>query len=708
MRSGFLLLLAAALRVSAGPTSVADEAAPWGECGSGKGKCPSGFKCDAVNKVYKQCVPQYYPSAQSKRDASIDANSVPGEIPSSDIEKRQTPAFLPVRGAQSTNGACYHRYKIQTLQSQYPDQWNMFIAALADLQRQPESNDMSWFGIGGIHGAPYISWPRGTTGNFNQGMGYCVHGGPLFATWHRPYTLLIEQALQARAVAIAARFTGSRAAAYRTAADQLRLPYWDWSDPTTRSDIPAPVMQPTISVTTPGTNGTPVTSTIQNPLFQYNFQSAATLRQYFSGNYANWMYTTRHPRSSSDPTPVNANANTMMQNGFTTRRQQTYQLFSQTSFNSMASALEGIHNQVHTNVGGSNPLGHMSVTNAASFDPIFWLHHCNVDRMVALYQAIYPSNRLQPSPGRATFGRIVPGIDGPNDDLFTNLYPFRLPSGSWWQSNEIKSVGTIWKYRYGYDEIPCSMHTSGATGSDLSAFTRQKVNALYAPTTTGGSKKIRRSAAAHAIPEAYADPKKFPHQPGYTPGDDKPVTVRNDYGIRCTIDRSEIPGSWTAHIMLTPKACGTVKPGEYFLSKDRIAGFSSFGAPFARHESMAYSQDYPITDTLIERGVKVNNRSVVEKYLHDNLKVCFTTGDDSLYEIPASSLKTWKLAVYIQEGKYPDGLRHGSLLPAYGDKKYLTEVTEEMPGGILSLTEILFPVMLDGRVEDMEGNGDTY
>ena len=374
----------------------------------------------------------------------------------------------------------------------------------------------------------------------------------------------------------------------------------------------------------------------------------------------------------------------------------------------MASQLEGIHNQVHTNVGGSNPLGHMSVTNVASFDPIFWLHHCNVDRMVALYQAIYPNNRLEPSPGRATFGRIVPGVDGPNDDLFTNLYPFRLPSGAWWQSNEIKSVGTIWKYHYGYDEIPCIMYTNGASRDTLSAFTREKVNALYAPSSTGGSKKARRSAAANAIPEAYADPKKFPHQPGYTPGKDKPVTVRNDYGIRCTIDRSEIPGSWTAHMMLTPQGCGRADPREYFLSKDRIAGFSSFGAPFVRHESMAYSQDYPITDTLIERGVKVDNPPAVEKYLASNLKVCFTTGDDTLYEVPVSSLKTWKLAIYTQRGTYPDNLRSGSILPAYGDKQYLTKITKGMPGGISSLTEIIYPVMLDGRVEDMDGDGDTY
>ena len=28
--------------------------------------------------------------------------------------------------------------------------------------------------------------------------------------------------------------------------------------------------------------------------------------------------------------------------------------------------------------------------DVSRFDPIFWLHHCNVDRMYALWQALHP------------------------------------------------------------------------------------------------------------------------------------------------------------------------------------------------------------------------------------------------------------------------------------------------------------------------------
>ena len=51
----------------------------------------------------------------------------------------------------------------------------------------------SFFGVGGIHGLPYVPWdgsgsepPKGSWG------GYCTHGSVLFPTWHRPYVALYE------------------------------------------------------------------------------------------------------------------------------------------------------------------------------------------------------------------------------------------------------------------------------------------------------------------------------------------------------------------------------------------------------------------------------------------------------------------------------------------------------------------------------------
>jgi len=59
----------------------------------------------------------------------------------------------------------------------------------------PQSNQLSQFGIGGIHGLPYVQW-EGSGGNSpvqgSQWGGYCTHGNVLFPTWHRPYVALYE------------------------------------------------------------------------------------------------------------------------------------------------------------------------------------------------------------------------------------------------------------------------------------------------------------------------------------------------------------------------------------------------------------------------------------------------------------------------------------------------------------------------------------
>jgi len=55
------------------------------------------------------------------------------------------------------------------------------------------------------------------------------------------------------------------------------------------------------------------------------------------------------------------------------------------TFNTFASALEGIHNSGHVWVGGS-----MGSVPFAPCDPVFWMHHCEIDRIWAEWQATHP------------------------------------------------------------------------------------------------------------------------------------------------------------------------------------------------------------------------------------------------------------------------------------------------------------------------------
>lgn len=55
------------------------------------------------------------------------------------------------------------------------------------------------------------------------------------------------------------------------------------------------------------------------------------------------------------------------------------------TFNSFASALEGIHNSGHVWVGGS-----MGGIPTAPADPVFWMHHAEIDRIWAEWQVANP------------------------------------------------------------------------------------------------------------------------------------------------------------------------------------------------------------------------------------------------------------------------------------------------------------------------------
>ena len=56
-------------------------------------------------------------------------------------------------------------------------------------------------------------------------------------------------------------------------------------------------------------------------------------------------------------------------------------VLAQADFGSFTGSLEGIHNMVHVWVGGG-----MSFIPTAPADPIFWMHHCNIDRLWATWQ----------------------------------------------------------------------------------------------------------------------------------------------------------------------------------------------------------------------------------------------------------------------------------------------------------------------------------
>lgn len=63
-------------------------------------------------------------------------------------------------------------------------------------------------------------------------------------------------------------------------------------------------------------------------------------------------------------------------------------------FTNFTGGLQGIHNMVHVWVGGT-----MSMIPTAPSDPIFWMHHANIDRLWSQWQQAHPGlNPILPGP----------------------------------------------------------------------------------------------------------------------------------------------------------------------------------------------------------------------------------------------------------------------------------------------------------------------
>ena len=187
-------------------------------------------------------------------------------------------------------------------------------------------------------GYEWIAGRHGYPGNF------CHKDENDFWIWHRAYVYEFEE-----------RLRDAHARAKHGAQRDLALPYWDWTvyDPT--ADAPNGIPNACNDATYVDVHDG---VTKPNPLF--SAFSIATNAQ-----------------TVRSPTGLIAAAS-----GFATG---VAGVLATSDFLTASFALDyGPHGQVHIQVGGD-----MSTIRNAAFDPIFWLHHCNIDRIWWMWQRRY-------------------------------------------------------------------------------------------------------------------------------------------------------------------------------------------------------------------------------------------------------------------------------------------------------------------------------
>ncbi len=219
---------------------------------------------------------------------------------------------------------------------------------IAAMQARPASDPTSWLFQANIHGTD-DSLPPGS-GPWNDTWSTCQHGSFFFLSWHRMYLYYFERIL--RAASNDPSFT---------------LPYWDYDSPARRA-LPEVFRQP---------------ANTTNPLFV-----AARSRSINVGQPL--------PTSATGASQALATLNFASATGSgASFGGQT--LSAPSHFDGPPGRLESQpHNVIHVSLGGNG--GWMADPNLAARDPIFWLHHANIDRLWSKWLA-QGGGRANPTSG---------------------------------------------------------------------------------------------------------------------------------------------------------------------------------------------------------------------------------------------------------------------------------------------------------------------
>lgn len=205
-------------------------------------------------------------------------------------------------------------------------------------------------------------------GASNVNFGHGGSGAYSFLSWHRYFLYRFEQDLQSYVPGV-------------------MLPYWDWSDPSS-------IMADTFM----GPSGTNLSgNVIQRGYFAFDRPGVGAnttpLPAWWPAGLVGWRlpgvfgstFTGGLRRRTGNIAELPSLTDIR-----TTLSRSTYPSFQNTSESGAGLASgNSMHNGMHGWIGGgSTPAntGHMSFPEVSPFDPLFYLHHCNIDRLWAMWQ----------------------------------------------------------------------------------------------------------------------------------------------------------------------------------------------------------------------------------------------------------------------------------------------------------------------------------
>jgi tyrosinase len=442
--------------------------------------------------------------------------------------------------------------------------------------------------------------------------------------------------------------------------------------------------------------------TVGNPLYQYNYTDPSGMRYY---PYTQWRSSLRYPYSNNaNSGSAEGQAISAFKSARPSLQDQVYQLLTQcpdwlpfsndnadNSFSSCSNSLEGIHNTVHVTAGGpgSNSVssGHMSVLPTASFDPLFFLHHANVDRIFALWQAINPTKFSGEQDASEATWTIA---SGDANDENSNLTPFlKDNSGNFWTPNQVRSWNTTFAYTY-----PEFSNSRGDRAAIIS-YARK----LYGPSATATAGSSKRTAAPEPVAAADAAPTPAPEAIAAPVIVEAPVVVARDtksyhYVANIQTPRYYLQGSYTIYIFAGKPA--SEDPSTWSSDANMVGPMGVLahtkGQTMAGMKDIIIAGSVPLTRSLngvIGAGL-LGDLSVplVSAWLKANLN--WRIQGPSGEKVDPASVPGFVVSVAsstVTESSDP------SILPVYGPFSILTDVTSGLIGGLDKTTKLVGNVL---------------
>ncbi|KAH6845613.1 tyrosinase [Chaetomium sp. MPI-CAGE-AT-0009] len=335
------------------------------------------------------------------------------------------------------------------------------IYAFHAIQNLPTDKPNSFFQIAGLHGEPF----RGAGySNAQWWGGYCHHGNILFPTWHRAYVLRLEKALQSQVPGVMMAYWDELAASetgepndiphifleetytwrtdkygspnvssipnplysyrfQRTVGDtRASFPDADYTKPKGYQTVRFPYS----GLVGPSDVSVQAATASHNALMdELNKLQAGTTDKLLNTNVKTWLTAPVYTTSNGKTHKASAREHYMQ-----SLRAPNYTVYSNTTsaqrWNeehgddprfTVVWPIESPHNAIHLAVGGiqvpgqdvsfvPGANGDMGENETASFDPIFFFHHCFIDRMFWWWQ-----KRNKHETG---LGEVIDGYPGTN------------------------------------------------------------------------------------------------------------------------------------------------------------------------------------------------------------------------------------------------------------------------------------------------------